>query len=235
MKCVAIDDEPAALMIIKQFCERIGGIDLLTFTNPLVGIEQVKCDKPDLVFLDVEMGVVNGVDLARQLPENTFLVFSTAYARFALDGFELDAVDFLHKPFSFSRFEKTIQKVTNLLALQCQTSVIEDFDDEITVKVEYKNVKVKLSEVMYIQAMDNYVRIHLSSSKSVLSQMCMKTMLDMLPKDRFVRVHKSFIVSMKRVDSYNRSKITLSTMGVTIPIGRTYVNEFAEVMKTENH
>ncbi|MFI3263582.1 MAG: LytTR family DNA-binding domain-containing protein [Rikenellaceae bacterium] len=230
MRCIAIDDEPAALMVIKQFCERIGGIDLQVFTNPLVGIEQVKSEKPDLVFLDIEMGVVNGVELAKELPEGTFLVFSTAYARFALDGFELNAVDFLHKPFSFSRFEKTIHKVETMRILQLHTHADEIAEDEITVKVEYKNVKIKLSDILYIQAMDNYVRIHLTNSKSVLSQMCMKTIQDVLPSDRFKRIHKSFIVSVKKVESYNRSKIMLYSVSTPLPIGRTYVNEFVDFM-----
>lgn len=233
MRCIAIDDEPAALVIIKQFCERIGNIELLTFTNPLEGIKQVNSLKPDLLFLDIEMGVVNGIELASKLPENTLLVFSTAYANFALDGFELDAIDFLHKPYSFNRFEKTIQKATNLLSLQMQSNTLNLNEDEITVKVEYKNVKIKLADILYIQAMDNYIRIHLNSSKPVLSQMCMKKMLDLLPNDRFIRIHKSYIVSLKKVNSYNRSKLSLSGLNISLPIGRTYVNNFVEIIKTE--
>ena len=102
MKCVAI--EPMALEIIKNFSERLGDIELETFTNPLVGIEHVKRTHPDLLFLDVKMGEVSGVNLAQEIPQGTMLVFTTAYAQFAIDGFDLNAVDFLHKPFSYSRF-----------------------------------------------------------------------------------------------------------------------------------
>ena len=110
MKCVAIDDEPMALEVIKKFAQRVGDLELETFTNPVVGIEHVKRTNPDILFLDVKMGEVSGVSLAKEIPQGTFLVFTTAFAQYAVDGFDLNAVDFLHKPFSFSRFEKAIEK-----------------------------------------------------------------------------------------------------------------------------
>lgn len=110
MKCIAIDDEPVALSIIRQFCQRSGDIELTTYTDPVEGLQRVKDVRPDLVFLDIEMGGINGIDVARQLPAGVFLVFTTAYAEFAVDGFDLDAVDFLHKPFSYSRFERAVEK-----------------------------------------------------------------------------------------------------------------------------
>ena len=114
MKCVAIDDEPVALSIIEQFCQRMGNLELNTFSNPETGMDFVSRSHPDIVFLDIEMNGISGLDLAKILPKGTFLIFTTAYAQFALDGFELDAVDFLHKPFSFSRFEKAVEKTRNL-------------------------------------------------------------------------------------------------------------------------
>ncbi|MBQ5408827.1 MAG: LytTR family DNA-binding domain-containing protein [Bacteroidales bacterium] len=224
MKCVAIDDEPMALEVIKNFCNRMDDMELDTFTNPLVGIEHVKRMRPTLLFLDVKMGEVSGVNLAREIPQGTFLVFTTAYAQFAVDGFDLNAVDFLHKPFSFGRFEKAVNKVRQAIKLINYSAVPPLEGEEITVKVEYKNVKIALSSILYIQAMDNYVKIFIVDGKPVITQMSMKSLETMLPESDFVRVHKSYIVPRHRINTYSRSQLTL-TGGTTIPVGRAYAGK----------
>ena len=221
MKCVAIDDEPMALEIIKNFSERMGDIELETFTNPLVGIEHVKRTHPDLLFLDVKMGEVSGVNLAKEIPQGTMLVFTTAYAQFAIDGFDLNAIDFLHKPFSYSRFEKAVEKVRQSIKLLNYSAAPPLEGVEITVKVEYKNVTVRLDSILYIQAMDNYVKIFTVDSRPIITQMSMKSLEAMLPADHFMRVHKSYIVPRHRIESYSRSQLTL-TGGTEIPVGRAY-------------
>lgn len=228
MKCIAIDDEPMALNIIAQFCKRMGDMELSTYTNPLVGWEQVKRTRPDIVFLDIEMGGVNGVELARELPAGVFLIFTTAYAQFAVDGFELNAVDFLHKPFSYMRFEKAVQKAVRLRSLlnMAETPVMNE--EEITVKVEYKNVKIKLSTILYIEAVNNYVRFHIVDARPILSQMSMKSIMDLLPADKFIRVHKSFIVPRHRIASYSRTQVVLYNQDITIPVGRAYADALRE-------
>ena len=224
MKCVAIDDEPMALEIIKNFSERMGNIELETFTNPLVGIEHVKRTHPDLLFLDVKMGEVSGVNLAKEIPQGTFLVFSTAYAQFAVDGFDLNAVDFLHKPYSFGRFEKAVAKVRQAIKLVNYSATPPLEGEEITVKVEYKNVTVKLSSILYIQAMDNYVKIFMVDSRTIITQMSMKSLEATLPEGNFLRVHKSYIVPRHRIGSYSRTQLTL-TGGTEIPVGRSYADK----------
>lgn len=228
MKCIAIDDEPMALNIIAQFCKRMGDMELSTYTNPLAGWEQVKRIRPDIVFLDIEMGGVNGVELARELPAGVFLIFTTAYAQFAVDGFELNAVDFLHKPFSYMRFEKAVQKAVRLRSLlnMAETPVMNE--EEITVKVEYKNVKIKLSTILYIEAVNNYVRFHIVDARPILSQMSMKSIMDLLPADKFIRVHKSFIVPRHRIASYSRTQVVLYNQDITIPVGRAYADALKE-------
>lgn len=227
MKCVAIDDEPMALEVIKNFCQRMENIELDTFTNPLVGIEHVKRTRPELLFLDVKMGEVNGVNLAKEIPQGTFLVFTTAYAQYAVDGFDLNAVDFLHKPFSFSRFEKAVNKVQQAIRLVNYSVAPPLEGQEITVKVEYKNVTVQLSSILYIQAMDNYVKIYTVDSRPVITQMSMKSLEAMLPESEFVRVHKSYIVPRHRIESYSRTQLTL-TGGTQIPIGRAYADKLGQ-------
>jgi DNA-binding LytR/AlgR family response regulator len=227
MKCVAIDDEPMALEVIKNFCKRMDDMELDTFTNPLVGIEHVKRTRPDLLFLDVKMGEVSGVNLAKEIPQGTFLVFTTAYAQYAVDGFDLNAADFLHKPFSFSRFEKAVNKVQQAIRLVNYSAAPPLEGQEITVKVEYKNVTVQLSSILYIQAMDNYVKIFTVDSRPVITQMSMKSLETMLPENEFVRVHKSYIVPRHRIESYSRTQLTL-TGGTEIPIGRAYADKVAQ-------
>ncbi len=224
MKCVAIDDEPMALEVIKNYCRRMDDMELDTFTNPLVGIEHVKRTNPQLLFLDVKMGEVSGVNLAKEIPQGTFLVFTTAYAQYAIDGFDLNAVDFLHKPFSFSRFEKAVNKVQQAIKLVNYSAAPPLEGQEITVKVEYKNVTVQLSSILYIQAMDNYVKIFTVDDRTIITQMSMKALESMLPNNEFVRVHKSYIVPRHRIESYSRTQLTLSG-GTEIPVGRAYADK----------
>lgn len=222
MRCIAIDDEPMALSIISQYCKRFGDIELVTFSDPIMGIEQVRATLPDLLFLDIEMGGVSGVELARTLPKGTNLIFTTAYAQFAIDGFELNAVDFLHKPFAYSRFDRAVSKVKQVIA----NREPDEIGAEIVVKVEYQNVKVSIASIRYIEAMDNYVRIHVDGARPILSQMSMRSVESLLPSDQFIRIHKSYIVSRRAIASYTRKQIALKYDDVQLPIGRTYQSEF---------
>ncbi len=220
MRCVAIDDEPMALAIIEQYCQRRGDIALTTFSNPQEGLNFVADSLPDLLFLDIEMGATNGVEAARSLPDGVMVIFTTAYAQFAIDGFDLNAVDFLHKPFSYTRFERAVSKAELRLQRREQSA-----GDEIVVKIEYQNVRIALSNVIYIESMDNYVRFHMRDSRPMLSQMSLKSIEEMLPGERFMRVHKSFIVSRAYVTAYTKSIVSLRG-DAQLPIGRTYQSEF---------
>ena len=224
LKCIAIDDEPMALEIIANFCQRYGNIDLTTFNNPLRGMEQVKRSRPDILFLDIEMGDLNGVELARELPTGTLLIFTTAYAQYALDGFEMSAVDFLHKPFSYNRFEKAVKKAVELHNLQLLSAHPSFTDECITLKSDYKNVQIKLKDILHIESIGNYIRIHLAEHQCLMSQTSMKSIQELLPAEKFIRVHKSFIVPVHRIASYTSKEITLYN-GTKIPVGRSYSKE----------
>lgn len=222
MKCIAIDDEPVALSVISQFAKRMDDLEVKVFSDPVVGQEEIKRIKPTLVFLDVEMEGVLGTDLAKELPAGTFLIFTTAYSEYAIDGFELNAVDFLHKPFSFQRFKKAVEKTKELLALKKMANEPEFNDEEITVKSEYKTLKIRLADIIYIEAMDNYVKIYNHKGSPILSQMSMKGMMELLPGDKFIRIHKSYIVPLYRIASYTKTQIVLHEKSISLPIGRTY-------------
>lgn len=230
MKCIAIDDEPVALSVISQYCKRIGNFELLVFSDPIVGISSVISTTPDIVFLDIEMNGISGVELAKSLPKETCLIFTTAYAEYAINGFELNAVDYLHKPFSFSRFERAVQKAKDLLQMQrlAQKSALSD--KEITIKVEYQNVKVSVSEIQYIEAMDNYIKIYVADSRPIVSQMNLKRIIQLLSEEEFVRVHKSYIVPIRKIAGFTKKELVLTYKSIEIPIGRVYADNFLKVM-----
>lgn len=222
IKCIAIDDEPIALSIIQEYCKNYGEIDLETYTSPIAGMERIKSVCPDIVFLDIEMNSHNGVALARELPSGTCLIFTTAYSQYALDGFNVDAIDFLHKPIFYPRFERAMEKAMKWLGKKEDKPQRET----ITLKVEHKNVVVEIDNITFIEAMDNYVKVFRRGLPMVLSQITMKDMESILPTDRFNRVHRSFIVSLNAIDKFSNRKIYLLNSDRTIPVGRKYIETF---------
>ncbi len=222
IKCVAIDDEPIALSIIMEYCNRHGGIELKCFTSPIAGMDYVKATNPDIVFLDIEMNSHNGVTLAKELPEGSCLIFTTAYAGYALDGFNVDAVDFLHKPIFYPRFEKAMAKA----GIFIQHKNTEPSTRCITLKAEHKNVVVNLNDVIVIEAMDNYVKIFRKDMPTVVSQITMKEIEAMLPDDCFVRIHRSFIISIPSIERFSNRTVYLHNFPRPIPVGRKYIPVF---------
>ena len=223
IKCVAIDDEPIALSIIQEYCRRLGNIELQCFTSPIEGMACVKETYPDIVFLDIEMNSHNGVELAKEMPEDTCIIFTTAYSQYALEGFNVDAVDFLHKPVFYPRFEHAMQKA--LILVNAKSGQIKR-RDTITLKVEYKTVVIDVDDISYVEAMDNYVKVYRSGLPTVISQITMKEMETLLPSDRFIRVHRSFIVSLHAIEKFSNRRIFLKNYDNYIPVGRTYTEAF---------
>lgn len=222
IKCVAIDDEPIALSIIQEYCNRYGGIGLKCFTSPIAGMDYIRENRPDIVFLDIEMNSHNGVTLAKELPEGTGLIFTTAYASYALDGFNVDAVDFLHKPIFYPRFEQAMAKAKRFI----QYRNPEPSARCITLKADHKNVVVNLNDVIVIEAMDNYVKIFRKDMPTVITQITMKEIETMLPADVFVRIHRSFIISIQFVEKFANRTVYLHNFPRPIPAGRKYITAF---------
>lgn len=236
IRCVAIDDEPIALSIIREYCRRYGDIQLRTFSSPISGMECIRQTRPDIVFLDIEMKSHNGVELARELPQGTCLIFTTAFAQYALDGFDVDAVDFLHKPIFYQRFERAMEKARRFIGnapapsydVPGQTAIPQGDGvmGSITLKVEHKNVVVSLRDILYVEAMDNYVKIYRRNLPTVVSQITMKETEGMLPSGSFLRVHRSFIVALASVEKFSNRVIYLRDSDRTIPVGRKYAAAF---------
>ena len=226
IKCVAIDDEPLALEVIRKFCERIGGIDVQTFSDPAAGLDVIKREKPSIAFLDIEMENISGLTIASQLPPETCFIFTTAYLNYAMDGFELDAVDYLHKPFAFSRFQTAFAKAVR--RIEGASRPRED-NRSLMVKQEYNTVNVPLRSILYIEAMEGYVKIFREDGICTVSRIILKNVGSQLPEEDFLRIHRSFIVSKSKIKSFNRQSVTRSS-GVTLTIGRHYVNDMMRML-----
>lgn len=222
IRCVAIDDEPIALSILQEYCRRYGDMELRCFTSPVAGMECVAAERPDIVFLDIEMNSHNGLELARHLPAGTCLIFTTAYSQYALDGFNVDAVDFLHKPIFYERFVQAMSKARMWL----EKSAMPQSRRAVTLKVEHKSVVVDVDDITYVEAMDNYVKVFRRGKPMVLSQITMKEMEAMLGPDGFIRVHRSFIVSPAHIEKFSNRKIYLHNQAEPIPVGRKYIESF---------
>lgn len=223
--CIAIDDEPMALLVVEQFCRRKGGMELTTFSEPRVGLEEICRRKPDLVFLDIQMNSLNGLEIADRLPRECCFIFTTAYAEYALDGFDLDAVDFLHKPFSYERFEVAVEKALRRIhARRPSTS------ESLVVKQEYNNVSIPLSDILYVEALGNYVKIVRASGGHVLTRTNLKAITDLLPADDFLRIHRSYVVPVASVVSFTRSRVMLKGREDGLPVGTQYVTQVLEAL-----
>lgn len=224
IKCIAIDDEPIALNIINRYCEQRGGIELETYSSPLLGMQRINEWKPDIVLLDIEMNGTSGIELARRLPPSCCLIFTTAYSHYALDGFEVNAIDFLHKPFFYDRFDRAIQKAEQWLRIHDLLQISESPLRQLCLKSEYKNVTVSIDTILYIESIDNYVKIHSVNGTPLLSKIPLHSIEKQLPPGEFVRIHRSFIVSKKRVERFSRTEIILTKNGKSLPIGKKYAD-----------
>lgn len=226
IKCVAIDDEPLALDIIEKFCQRIGNIELKRFSDPRLGLEAIQRNRPDIVFLDIEMDAVSGLDIASRLPEGTCFIFTTAYLRYALEGFDLDAVDYLHKPFAFSRFQTAFSKALRRIGRQS----IKSTSQCIVVKQDYSNISIPIDDILYVEAVEGYSKIFRTSGECVMSRILLKNVFAMLPPESFMRIHRSFVVSISKIKCFNKQEVVLVD-GETLPIGKQYSSTIMQLVK----
>ncbi|RZF57418.1 LytR/AlgR family response regulator transcription factor [Sphingobacterium corticibacterium] len=217
LTCIAIDDEPLALRVVTKFAEKHPALHMLrTFSNPLEAKIFIESESVDLIFLDVDMLEVNGVDFARSLSRCPLLVFTTAHKAYAVDGFELDSVDYLLKPFDYSRFERAVEKALARHAPQ-------DYRPFLTVYEEYQLVKIHLDEIECLESMQDYVKIHLTNGRTVLTLSTLKAMYDRLPENTFIRIHRSYIVAVPHIVSFSHKKIKLPRF--LLSVGESYYKD----------
>lgn len=223
IRCVAIDDEPLALDIIEQFCRRIGNVELQRFSDPAEGLKCIRLSKPDIVFLDIEMDGINGIEIAAQLPEGTCFIFTTAYMKYALDGFDLDAVDYLHKPFAYSRFQIAFSKALRRIGRQ----PLQTTSQCITVKQDYNNISIPIDDILYIEATEGYSKVFRTSGDCIISRILLKNIFAMLPPESFLRIHRSFIASRSKIKSFTKQEVVLNN-GMTLPVGRQFASDILD-------
>jgi two-component system, LytTR family, response regulator len=222
IKCVAIDDEPFALEIIRSYLRKYPSLELTaTFEDAVSGSEFLKSTQIDVLFLDISMPDITGLDLARSLQHKPLIVFTTAYKNFAFEGFEVEAFDYLLKPIDPQRFFRTVTRITEYYALRSNDG--EKDQESIFVYSEYRMVKILLSEIEYIETMDDYLKIHLPHSKHILTIMTVKAILEKLPASKFRRIHRSFIVPVSKVIAVQNKRVQLSS-GVELPVSSSYAD-----------
>lgn len=222
LTAIAIDDEPQALEVVRLHAAKVPFLDLKAgFTDAFEAILYLKKNRIDLIFLDIKMPDISGIELVQNLGTVPMIVFTTAYSEYAVQGFELDAVDYLLKPFSLPRFLKSCSKALDYKVLKS-----EENEQFIVVKTGYEEEKVNLEEVLYLEADGNYVTFVLKN-RTVLSRQTLTDVLQILPQNQFVRIHRSYIISLRKIEKMSRSEITIA--GFKIPIGASYEEKVAEI------
>ena len=219
MIAIAIDDEPIALDIVRAHASKVPFVDLkATFTNAFDAISHLQQNKTDLIFLDIKMPDISGIDFIKSLSSAPMVVFTTAYSEHAVKSFELDAVDYLLKPFPLSRFLKACNKAHELYNLRNRPETAGS--DFIFVKDGYEQVKVLLENILYIEASGNYTQIHLTDNKMLSTRVTLQEMQQIIPAEKFIRTHRAFIISKTKISKFDRSQVWIND--VSIPISATY-------------
>ena len=238
IKCLVVDDEPPAREILKQ---HIAGVDALelagTCANAVEAISFLKDHPIDLIFLDIQMPQLLGTNFIRTLKSPPKVIFTTAFRKYALEGFELDAVDYLLKPISFERFLKGINKVMQInFPVDHSSSSPKDDHKEpansfLYFRVERKMVKVFFNDILFIEALKDYIKI-VTQHKTIVTKYVLATLADLLPSDEFLRIHKSYIVAINKIESYNADSIQITKH--ELPIGRLYKHDVGRILNASS-
>lgn len=220
MIAIAIDDEPIALDVIKSHASKVTFIDLqATFTNAFEAIAYLQKHQVDLIFLDIKMPDISGIDFLNSLTNPPLVVFTTAYAEHAVKGFELNALDYLLKPFSLSRFLKACNKAEEIYSLRKKADGINEAS-HLFIKDSYEQIKVTTDDILYIEAAGNYTQINLKDNSSLSTRIPISDILLLLPAQKFIRTHRAFIVSKSAITKFDRNQIWIGN--ILVPIGPTY-------------
>lgn len=232
IKAIAIDDEPPALKIIESFCSQNENIQLeKTFSKPNDALKYINNYPVDLIFLDIQMPSVSGIDFYKSLETEAMVIFTTAYSEYAVEGFNLNAIDFLLKPFTQERFNQAIAK-----AADYHTHITNDDKTRqqfLFIRADYSLIKININDIIYLEGLNDYVKFHLENQKPIIARMTLKMLVDRLPSSDFVRAHRSYIVPIKKI-IYIRNRIihiNENDKDIEIPIGKSYEDEVLSVCK----
>ena len=228
LKCCVIDDEPLAQELIKGYVERTPFLEYVaSFSSASMAIKTIIETEIDLVFLDIQMSELNGIEFARVIPSRCKIIFITAYDKYAVDAFRANATDYLLKPVNYLDFMTSVNKALQLIQLEQKAhKEVPQEEDFVIVKSEYKLIQIAISKILFIESVKDYVRIYLDNDTAVMSLMSIKNIEDRLPKSRFLRVHRSFIVQTSKIKLIERNRIVFGKH--YIPVSDTYKPAFID-------
>ncbi len=235
LRCLLIDDEPPALKVLASYISAINGLEIAgQCRNAIEALDVLHQKTVDVIFLDIKMPRLLGTDFLKNLSHPPKVIFVTAYREYAVDGFELDAVDYLVKPVSFERFFKAITKLNRLMGREISSLITNDSPAPgafVYLKVDRDMKKVFVNDIVYIESWKDYIKIFLTDGKSLLAKQSISAMENLLSEHKFVRVHRSFMVSLDKISGYNGLSVQLSEL--EIPIGRLYKQSVMEKLQPE--
>ncbi len=231
LNVVAIDDEPLALKLVSDYIRKTPFLELLgSFENPMEALEFLNNHKADLIFLDIQMPGLLGTEFARMVDAETRIIFTTAYSQYAVEGFKLEAVDYLLKPFGYEEFLESAGRAKKRIHTESAPSVtVETKDNFLFLKSEYKIRRINFDDILYVEGLKDYIKVYLKGEdKPVLSLSSLKVMEEKLPSLNFMRVHRSYIVNLSQVNQVDRSRIVFGK--VYIPVSDQYKEKFQEFL-----
>jgi DNA-binding LytR/AlgR family response regulator len=230
IRAIALDDEPLALRVIESFCSRVDYIQLeKTFTKTSEAHKHLRKQPVDLIFLDIQMPMQNGMEFYAEIEQNVMVIFTTAFSEYAVEGFNVNATDYLLKPFSFDRFLQAAEKVK---AIYDGKNQIQNSEAQyLFIRADYSLNKILISDILFIEGLDDYLKIHIDNQKTIVARMTMKAILEKLPANEFVRVHRSFIVPVSRIEKV-RNKI-IHIREEEIPVSASYEAAFLALISSK--
>ncbi|MBZ4041813.1 MULTISPECIES: LytR/AlgR family response regulator transcription factor [Flavobacterium] len=233
MKCVIIDDEPLAVDLLKDFVSKVDSLELIsTFNNAIDAVSFINQNNVDLIFLDIQMPHFSGIEFLNTIEKKPLIIFTTAYSDYAVEGFNLGAVDYLVKPIPFHRFLKAVVRAQQVLnpptvqAISENTTIPELEQDFMFVRAEYENVKMNFADILFIEGLKDYVKIYTTDNKFTLTLISLIKLENLLFSKGFSRIHRSYIINIKHVKSIQKNKVLISDK--RIPISESYKNAFFE-------
>jgi DNA-binding LytR/AlgR family response regulator len=232
LNCWIVDDEPLALSLLESYVQKTSFLKLTgEYSNALSAMKHLAGEKVDLIFLDIQMPEVNGMEFARLIGDHTRIIFTTAFSEYALEGYKVSALDYLLKPFSFADFLTAAKKALNWFEMTERKPPVEIAQENpgIFIKADYKLLHILFDEILYIEGLKDYVKIYTEGqSKPILSLTSLKALEEELPPDRFMRVHRSYIIHKAKIASINKKRIIIGEK--QIPMGDTYRKQFMSVI-----
>jgi len=228
IRCLAIDDEPLAVKKIAGYIQKVPFLELVAECRSASEAMRIM-DQADiqLLFIDINMPDISGMEFVKSLTNKPYVVFTTAYSEYAVEGFQVDAIDYLLKPITFSNFLKAANKVKNLFDLSAnnQKEGVKTTANHLFVKSEYKLIRIELDDIKFIESQHEYIKIHLVNSTPVLTQLSLKSIEEQLPSDRFMRVHRSYIVNLAKISVIERNRIVFDGK-IYIPVSDQFKSKF---------